>query len=141
MLLGAWAVPSERATAAAADAVSVSMVQLLANPERFEGQRVRVQGFCRLAFEEQALYFHKEDSDMASSENGVWLRLDRGDSGLSDKFVIVEGTFTARAHGHLGMWPGEIQSITRFVRVKSREEQRKLMKKGPPRPTSDTPIL
>lgn len=38
----------------------VSLVQLIANPGDFHGGLVRVIGFCRLEFEGNALYLHRE---------------------------------------------------------------------------------
>jgi hypothetical protein len=45
------------------DIADVSMVQLLATPERFHGKRVRFTGFVHLAFEGNGIYLHKEDFD------------------------------------------------------------------------------
>ena len=112
---------------------SVSIIQLLATPERYEGRLVRVQGVAHFAFEESALYLHREDADCMNSSNGVWLDSDaRAD--LSDKFVIVEGRFTAKDHGHLGAWPGEIQDVTRLERAGVRRDYQRMREPPPPAP-------
>jgi hypothetical protein len=112
----------------------VSIVQLLATPERYEGRRVRLKGFCHFEFEEHALYLHREDSEVLNRNNGVWLDSSSLGDHLNETFVLVEGTFTSKAHGHLGAWPGEIQRITRLEHLRSREEYEEMLKKGPPPP-------
>lgn len=110
---------------------SVSIIQLLATPERYEGRLIRVQGVAHFAFEESALYLHREDADCMNSSNGLWLRTAARD-GLSDAFVIVEGWFTAKEHGHLGAWPGEIKNISRLERAGTRSDYGKLPPPPPP---------
>lgn len=51
----------------------VSMFQLLATPETFEGQMVRVAGFCLLEFESELLFFHKEDFYASLAPNSIAL--------------------------------------------------------------------
>jgi hypothetical protein len=98
----------------------VSLVQLIAAPEKFEGRRVRVQGFCRFVFEEQSLYLHREDSDTFNAANAVWLATKERHENLNDTFVRVEGTFTTKDKGHLGVWPGALVRITRLERARTR---------------------
>jgi len=40
---------------------SVSIISLIANPERYQGSEVRVLGFFRCRFEEIAVYLSRED--------------------------------------------------------------------------------
>ena len=100
----------------------VSIIQLIATPERYEGHRVVVQGFCRLEFEEQALYLHREDSDAMNSANGLWLAIEGKHKDVNDRFVLVEGVYTSKSHGHLGAWPGEIRNISRLERAGTRAD-------------------
>jgi hypothetical protein len=51
----------------------VSMVQLLAAPEKFHGKLVGVFGFLRLEFEGDALYLHREDDTQGVTRNVVWV--------------------------------------------------------------------
>jgi hypothetical protein len=62
-----------------------------------------------------------------NSSNGLWLQ-GGGRHDLSDAFVILEGRFTARSHGHLGAWPGEIQSMTRLERAGMRKDYQQIEK-------------
>lgn len=51
----------------------VSLIQLIAQPEKFEGKRVRFIGFLRIEFEGNAIYLHREDFDHGITKNGLWL--------------------------------------------------------------------
>jgi hypothetical protein len=51
----------------------VSMVQLLATPEKFNGKLGRVFGFLRLAFEGGALCLYRGDDTQSLTRNAVWL--------------------------------------------------------------------
>jgi hypothetical protein len=101
------------------------MVQLLATPERYEGKRVRVKGFCELGFEADGLFLHREDFDIANTDNGLWLDVEGSKvvkQGLGGTYVLVEGRFSGQFRGHLGLWSGAIRDVTRFERVLTRVE-------------------
>jgi hypothetical protein len=102
-------------------ALRVSMVQLLASPERFDGKRIQVQGVFQLGNEERALYLSRDDAAYLNFSNGLWLNTIKGVD-TNSTYVTVEGTFNVNGHGHLGLWPGEIREVSRIERVRSREE-------------------
>jgi hypothetical protein len=52
----------------------VSIVQLIAVPDRYEGRVVGVQGFVRLEFEGTAVYMSEDDYRYRNSKNAIWLR-------------------------------------------------------------------
>jgi hypothetical protein len=124
VLASAASAPDVR-SAGANEPQGVSLLQLIATPERYEGKRVLVEGFCHFAFEEHSLYLHREDSDLLNVANAVWLDTPGAHEALTETFVRVEGVFTAKEHGHLGAWPGELQSITRFERARTRRDYEK----------------
>lgn len=101
-----------------AEPVAVSLVQLIASPKDYDGKFVRVIGFVRLEFEGSAIYLHQEDYLHGLTRNGLWIdvtddiRKRRAEFDL--KYVLVEGTFNAKETGHMGLWSGSIQKITRF---------------------------
>ena len=113
----------------------VSMVQLLADPGAYDGRLVRVVGFCRLEFEGNALYLHREDFEQMILKNAVWLdverkvREDRKD--LSDKYIYVEGRFDARDKGHMGCCAGALRDISRMDPHMSRAEVEEMLRRGP----------
>jgi len=107
--------PEGRAAEMAED---VSMVQLIATPERFDGKFVRVFGFLNLAFEGDSLYLHSEDLAKGLLRNGVWVdrteAMTRDEKQLSGHYVLIEAIFDAQHHGHMGLFGGALKNITRI---------------------------
>ncbi len=121
-------------TNVSADITPVTMVQLIATPEKYEGRHVRVIGFLHLEFEGNVLYLHREDYDHAIVGNGIWVELGRDNQKLSDKYVLLEGVFTAKEHGHMGMWSGALKDINRSMIWSSTEELRSQQNSVPLKP-------
>jgi hypothetical protein len=93
----------------------VSLYELITRPAEFDGKRVRVIGFAHFEFEGNGLYPHREDWQQGILHNGVWLEPpNEAANSLSDHYVLVEGRFEARSRGHMGMWSGTIDSVTRI---------------------------
>lgn len=97
--------------------VDVTMVQLIANSEKFDGRLVRVIGFLRLEFEGNVLYLHREDYENAILGDGVWVdttaEVMKQSKTLNMQYVLIEGTFSSSDRGHMGMWSGAIKKIRR----------------------------
>lgn len=108
--LGGWA--------SAEQIKDVSIIQLIADPQRFDGQAIRVIGFLRLEFEGNAVYLHREDFEKSILQNGIWIELTesqlRSSGKLNNGYVLIEGTFSASEKGHLGIWPGSLQRVSRL---------------------------
>jgi hypothetical protein len=79
------------------------MVQLMANPEKYEGKLIGTEGFLMLG-ENPALYLHQEDADHALIMNALWVETTEGmrrhRDELHHKYVIVTGTFRMDHFGH-----------------------------------------
>ena len=118
-----------------ADPADVTMVQLIASPEKYEGKHVRVIGFLHLEFESEVLYLHKEDFDHAIVGNGVWVDLGQEQQKLSDHYVLLEGVFTAKERGHMGMWSGKLKDINRSMIWTSPREPSRVPSPSPLVPT------
>ena len=108
---------SQRSGPDARDVSDVSLIELIANPLRYDGKRIQVIGFLRLEFEGDALYLHREDFENAISKNAIWFDRPRDLSkkqveAVNSKYAICEGIFKARDHGHMGMFSGAITGIT-----------------------------
>ena len=76
----------------------VSIVGLLATPERFAGARVQVIGYADLADGEAALYLSKDAQKAADTKSSIGLALTLDEqvnarSLLNGRYVFVEGTF------------------------------------------------
>lgn len=97
----------------------LSMVQLLANPERYDGDHIRVVGYIHLEPDSNAIYLHKEDEEHHVFKNGLWVSLTQGVSfeGCQDAYVIVEGVYRARTTGRMTLWTGELTHVTRCQRL------------------------
>jgi hypothetical protein len=97
----------------------VSLIELIANPEAYDGKRAQVEGYLHLGFEHQAIYLHQEDFELGMSKNALWVDLSgeigwKQSLGLSDRYVICAGTFRARDLGHMAAFSGAIASVTRL---------------------------
>jgi hypothetical protein len=95
----------------------VSLVELIANPDKYDGKQVLITGFLRLEFEGDALYLHREDSEHVLTKNAIWViataDMNKNRDRLDGTYVILEGTFNAKRHGHMGLYSGEIGNIKR----------------------------
>ncbi len=91
------------ARAPSEEPLPVSIVQLIANPEKYDGKLVATAGFLMLG-ERPALYLHQEDADHALIENALWLdttdKMRRHRDELHHKYVVITGTFRAGHAGH-----------------------------------------
>lgn len=123
------------ATLTQAEPANVTMTQLIATPEKYEGQHVRVIGYLHLEFEGDVLYLHKEDFDHAILGNGIWVHIGDDQKKLSDNYVLLEGVFTAKKHGHMGMWSGELSDINRSMIWSSLREPRGQPSASPVKPS------
>ncbi|KRB98283.1 hypothetical protein [Duganella sp. Root198D2] len=105
-------------SATSSELKDVSMIQLIANPQQYDGKPIRVMAFLNLEFEGNALYLHREDFDKSLLSNAVWISLDDQQVRTSKKFsggyVLVEGVFSSKDRGHLGIFSGSIQQVTRI---------------------------
>lgn len=112
----------------------VSIVNLIAAPDRFHGRQVRAIGFCSLEFEGTALYLHRQDDEIGIAKNGVWIDVGWPPSSeymkVKSKYAIIEGVFNAHRRGHFGAYAGSIENVTRLEEWRIRTED----PKPPPKP-------
>jgi hypothetical protein len=105
----------------------VSILQLITNPQTYDGKRVRFIGFLRIEFEGNAIYLHREDFQYAISENAVWIDVPRDMTKqeqqlVNMQYVICAGRFRGSRHGHMGMFSGEVTDVTRLENWEKRRE-------------------
>ena len=107
----------------------VSIVELLANPDKYDGKRVLVEGFFRNAFEDTAIYLNRESAEYGISANAVWvdtsaMRTSDGKEtklrdGLYDgKYVAIEAYYDKSELGHLSAYQGELRNVIRIWELK-----------------------
>ena len=103
----------------AAEALDVSIIQLIAHPNDYDSKVVRLTGFVRLEFEGTGVYLHEDDCRYHITKNGLWLKVSdeimKNKREFNLKYVLLEGTFNAEDRGHMGAWNGSSEKITRFV--------------------------
>src|SRR5262249_46308494 len=109
----------------------VSLIQLIATPEKYHGKFVRVKGYLHNQFEDSAIYFTKDDADHLIGENALWVSysekvqkqtLDPKQKVdnlryFDSKYVLIEGYFDKDGHGHLGAFAGTIGRATRIMEL------------------------
>lgn len=93
--------------------VSVSIGELLAAPERYDGKRVRTRGVYNMGYEHSTLSEHGQSLWL-----GEWSTVARDTaplSLLSGSDLIIDGIFFAGPSGHLGGYSGAIVRLTRAI--------------------------
>jgi len=95
-------------------ASSVSIIDLISQPEKYDGQEVIVTGFLSLDFEGSGIYLHREDYENSIYKNGLWCDIDVVENKKIDHtYVSLEGIFDAKGKGHRGLWSGRLKDIRR----------------------------
>lgn len=116
-----------------ASEMSVSIIRLIADPDAYDGKKIRVEGYLHIRFENNALYLSKEDGDHLMGKNGLWISVDssvelqaikkgggfevpaEGIKYFDAKYVLLEGIFDKSKLGHLGAYSGTIANVTRIM--------------------------
>ena len=99
---------------------NVSLVKLIANPEKYNGKRIQVIGYLHLEFEGNAIYLHEEDFKRRISANSFWVEFSskltkkRDLNKFNDKYVIIIGTFNVNEKGQMRMFGGTLDDIVRL---------------------------
>lgn len=97
--------------------VAAKLEDILAQPARYHGRRIRITGYHHSEFEHSSLSAGPDS--VWKCEESVWLggmsHFANPDDFVShnDAFITVEGTFTAGRSGHLGLWAGKIDRLTK----------------------------
>jgi hypothetical protein len=100
----------------------LSIVDLIANPELFDGVKVMVAGYVHLEFEGRGIYLHKDDFVYGITRNGLWLTATNivDFTKCQDAYAYVRGTFRAGIGGHYDAWTGTLEHVTACDRIQSR---------------------
>jgi hypothetical protein len=103
---------------------NVSIIRLIASPEKYDGKRVTVRGFLKLEFEGDALYLHREDYERSLVTNSVGIILSKSQIKAFRKYdrqyVVLSGVFSRcdetqfvcvfsgdidEINDHIALWP------------------------------------
>ena len=94
---------------------NVSMIELIANPDRFNGKPVLVRGYLRLEHEGDVLYLSETDFLHGIPKNGLWVErspeMTRDIEKLDSNYVLVLGIFNPRNKGHRSLASGSIEKV------------------------------
>jgi hypothetical protein len=94
----------------------ISINEILANPDVYEGTHLQVVGYLNLDWEADAVYLNKNDFKSRRYSKGLWIHLNqfkfRGSNKLKGHYVVVDGVFDANDHGHENLWGGALKAIT-----------------------------
>ncbi|MGI9101351.1 MAG: hypothetical protein ACR2IF_02800 [Terriglobales bacterium] len=114
---------------------SVSLMQLIVTPEKYDKKVVVVKGYVSLEFEDYGLYFSRDDYEHLTGSNGVWLDFEPGVlkdktqiKELQGRYVLVEGVFDAKSFGHMGSFAGTLRRITRIQVSLNRADLQRMLR-------------
>lgn len=93
--------------------VDVSMISLISEPGRYDGMKVRVIGYMKLEFEGDRLCPSRESSEIFFGPSCLWIDRTASMPFRAAEYELIEGTFSAQEHGHMGIFGGTLKNITR----------------------------
>ena len=104
------------------EAKCISLINLIATPEKYDGKAVMVEGFFRCETGSDRLYLTENDYTEYISANAVSLDLVDMDISvdrqqlkmLNGCYVLIEGTFDYNDEGHPDWYSGHIKNINRI---------------------------
>jgi hypothetical protein len=97
----------------------VSLIQLIATPEKFDGKLIHVVGVAIFSAEDSAIYINEMDSQQEIYKNGIAVDVKdrqtlKRKAQFNRHFVFVEGIFHADNKGRQDLFSGSIDNIERF---------------------------
>lgn len=94
-----------------AQSESVSIINLIANPEKYYNKRVSIRGYYINDFEGTAIYLNREDYEHNIDQNSIFLILNYSDfQFLHKEYITVDGIFI-KGNGHMGLFGGMLKDI------------------------------
>ncbi len=103
---------------------NVSLINLIATPEKYDGIQVNVVGVFLCEMESHTLFLTKDDYEIFNTRNGIALDIDssmfanniRNLKELNGKYVMIEGVFQQKKEGdHISHFTqGHIKNINRI---------------------------
>ncbi len=103
--------------------INVSIINLIGTPEKYHKKHVRVIGVTNIQFEGDSIYLSREHLLNGVTKNALWISLNYKSIGKTEKelmenngkFTLIEGIFQMDDNGHMGLFSGTIENITRFM--------------------------
>ena len=98
----------------------VSLIQLIANPEKYEHKLIAVTGFLQLEFESSRMYLGREDFQNQLVANSICIEsnsaMDKEADKLNQTYVVVFGTFSSSHCGTDNFKMGRVAHISKYFR-------------------------
>jgi hypothetical protein len=95
----------------------VSVIQLIASPEKFDGKLISTEGFIHIGFESDMLYLGYEDYQHALLRNAIWFErnpeIQRDREILDINYVGLTGVFVAKQISFAPFATGGITKISK----------------------------
>ena len=104
----------------------VSLIRLIATPERYHNKPVIVEGYLSLDPRNTALYVSKEFYDLGRLKESIWVNVPvawwrNREAKLRTGDVLIEGKFDAREAGPLGMFSGGLTDLDGMLALSDRK--------------------
>lgn len=97
---------------------AVTLAQVLAHPDDYDGKRVSLTGYFHWEFEgstfcpdEKAVAEHRDDDCVWLGQASTFAEPEDVQF-VNDAWIKVEGVFFKGPGGHFGMWPGALRRLT-----------------------------
>ncbi|PYL97885.1 MAG: hypothetical protein DMF18_01205 [Verrucomicrobia bacterium] len=96
----------------------VSLVALIANPEKYDNHHVGVEGIAYFDSKNgiNGIFLTREDKENANGQNAVFVVFTasvKNPDQFNNRFVLVQGRFDAQDKGHLGSFCGTVKDVIR----------------------------
>ena len=104
----------------------VSLISVIANPEKFHNKTIVVEGYLLLEHEGDAIYVSKDDCTAMIQKNAVFLFIDydslaeRGIKFPYQGYVRLEGVFNKNIKGSYDFYSGTFEKVVRVDRMLKR---------------------
>ncbi len=100
----------------------VSLVSLIATPEKFDGQYIRIMGIAYFDSKGSinAVCLTREDKRKANGMNAIFLYFSPSVTNadkLNDKYVMVQGVFRTHDRGHLNSFAASLDQVDRLEEI------------------------
>jgi hypothetical protein len=98
-----------------------ALIDVIAEPRVWDGRRIRVRGFLNFEFEGDAIYVSRDDRHDWRVECAVWVSVPHAWTERrlpNQRDGVVEGTFRSQRRGHMGLFAGAIDDVTRIETVR-----------------------
>lgn len=97
----------------------VSIINLIATPEKYHGMKVQIIGFAVVEFEDTSIFLSKADAEYRIFKNAIWFQSSKKNwkefKKFNGQYVLAEGVFDMNNLGHKSANSGTINEVDRFV--------------------------